>query len=180
MPKKKVEAKEVKPDDITSLSFFECQEVINQINIMASESEGEISDEQIAALVAAQTQSITKLVSMCNFVKLIESKITTCKTAKKEINESQKHAEGILDRIESRLAEWVEAQGKSYHAGRYELKSRRSKSVQLIDGFDNAFFCTRETFGVVTPDKKKIKEALESGEEVPGAELIEKVNLTIK
>jgi len=33
---------------------------------------------------------------------------------------------------------------------------------------------------VVTADKKAIKEALLAGEEVPGAELVEKTNLSIK
>lgn len=178
MPRKKVTAKEVKKEDVTALSFFECEEIIRQIQMLAADQDGEISDEQMDALVEAQTQSPAKLTKLCNFVKLTEGRIQICKDRKKEINEVQKRAEKVLDRICDRVAVWVEAQGKTYHAAEYELKSRRSKSVELVEGFDNPMFCSREI--VLKPDKAKIKEALESGEEVPGATVVERINLSIK
>ena len=173
MPKKK-EA------EITSLSFFECQEIIDKVTAIAAANDGVISDENIEALVEAQTQAPARLKSMCNFTKLLDSKVDLCKQAKEDINTSQKHAEDIVDRIKSRLAKWVDGKGKSYHVAEYEMKSRASKSVKLVDGFDNAMFCKRETVTVLTPDKKAIKEALQAGEDVPGAELVESYNLTIK
>lgn len=175
MPPKKKEAK-----DVTALTFFECQEIIDKITAIAVEHDGEIPDEQIDALIEAQTQAPAKLKSMCNFLKLLENKINLCKQTKKDINASQQHAADINDRICRRLARWVDSKGKSYHVGEYEMKSRISKSVKLIDGFDNPMFCKQEMVKVVTPDKKAIKEALLAGEEVPGAELVESYNLTIK
>ena len=173
MPKKK-------EPEITALSFFECQEIIDKITSIAAENDGVVSDENIEALIVAQTQSPAQLKKMCNFMKLLENKDDVCKQAKKDINESQQHAADIKDRIAKRLAKWVDGKGKSYHVGEYEMKSRVSKSVKLVDGFDNAMFCKQETKTVVTPDKKAIKEALLAGEEVPGAELVESYNLTIK
>ena len=41
-------------------------------------------------------------------------------------------------------------------------------------------YCRQEVKTIVTPDKKAIKEALKSGEEIEGAELVKKINLTIK
>ena len=180
MPRKKVDAKEVKPEDVTSLSFFQCQELAREITMLAAENDGELTDEQVNALIEAQTQSPVKLHSLCNFLKLMESNIKICKDRKKEINEVQKYAENIIDRMERRLADFVEAQGKSYHAGEYLLTTRKSTSVDLVEGFDNPMFCKVETVRQVTPDKKEIKKALESGEEVPGATLNKKLNLTIK
>jgi len=175
---KKAEPAEITP--ITELAFFPCQEVIDWIQEKAAENEGELTDEQINDLIAARTQSITKLKGLCNLLKLLESKIAVCKIRQKEVLESRKHAEQILARLGSRLAEWVDEQGKSYHCEEYELKSRRSTSVSIPDGWDNPMFCSIEMKRVVTPDKKAIKEALQSGEEVVGAALIERCNLTIK
>jgi len=170
--------KEVK--NITDLTFLECHNLTLEISAMAEENNGTLTEEQVNQLIEIQTQSPAKLKVFCNFLKLMEAKIQICKDRKKEINEVQKHAEGVIGRMEERLAEFVDSQGKSYHAGEYDLKSRRSKSVELVDGFDNPFFCSVEMVKVVTPDKKRIKEALEAGEEVPGATLVEKCNLTIK
>lgn len=187
MAKKKTQTEPVEPqsslvqraqEDITALSFFECEEVKRQIVTMAAENGGELTDEQLNTLVAAQCQSPVKLQKLCNFVKLLEGKAEICKKRKDEINKVQKHAEGIIERISDRLAVWVETQGKSYHAGEYELTTKRSKSVQVVDGFDDPFYCRTKT--VVEPDKKAIKEALETGEKVNGAWLLEHVNLQIK
>lgn len=177
-PRKKVESKDITKTGIGELSFFACDELIHEIEVLAREGDGEISDEQMSALIEAQTQAPAKLLSLCNFLKMGEAHSDTCKARKKEINETQKRTEGVIGRMKAYLAKFIEAQGKSFYSGEYELKTRLSKSVKLIDGFDNPLFCTTET--VVTPDKKAIKEALLAGEEVPGAELVESLNLSIK
>ncbi len=180
MPSKKVESKDITKAGIAELSFFACKDLIHEIEVLAKDNDGEISAEQMAALIEAQTQVPAKFMSLCNFLKLMEAHSETCKARKKEINETQKRTEGIYDRMCAYLATFIEAQGKTYHCGEYELKTRLSKSVKLIEGFDSPLFCTVETVRVVTADKKAIKEALLAGEEVPGAELVPKINLTIK
>ena len=180
MAQKKVESKDVTKSGIAELSFFACNDLIHEIEVLAKDNDGELTDEQVSALIEAQTQSPAKLLSLCNFLKLMESHSKTCKARKEEINETQKRTEGVYGRMCDYLAEFIEAQGKSYHVQEYELKTRLSKSIKLIDGFDNPLFCKIETVTVVTPDKAAIKEALIAGEEVPGAELVEKLNLSIK
>jgi len=179
-PSKKVKSKDITKAGIAELSFFACKDLIHEIEVLAKENDGEISDEQMSALVEAQTQAPAKLLSLCNFLKMGDAHYDTCKARKEEINETQKRTEDVIDRMKAYLAKFIEAQGKSYFCGEYELKTRLSKSVELIDKFDNPLFCTVEMVRVVTADKKAIKEALLAGEEVPGAELVEKTNLSIK
>jgi hypothetical protein len=179
-PKKKVKSKDITKAGIAELSFFACKELIHEIEVLAKENDGELTDEQLTTLVEAQTQAPEKLFSLCNFLKLMEAHSNTCKDRKKEINATQKRTEGVYERMCAYLATFIEAQGKSYHCGEYELKTRKSSSVKLVDGFDHPLFCKSETLVVVTPDKAAIKEALLAGEEVPGAELVEKLNLSIK
>ena len=181
MPTKKVKSKDVTPKKgVAELSFFACQDLIHQISVLADKNEGELSDEQVSALIEAQTQSPAKLGKLCNFLKMMESHVKICKDRKKEINETQKRAERTHDRMCAYLATWIEAQGKSYHVGEYELKTRKSSSVKLVEGYDDPLFCKTETVTLITPDKKVIKDALVAGETVPGAELIEKLNLSIQ
>ncbi len=179
-PRKKVESKDVTKEGVTDLSFFACTELIHELAVLAEKNEGELTDEQMAALVEAHTQAPAKLDKLTDFLLLIKAQAEICKQRKKEINESQKHKEGIYDRLCGYLATFVEAQGKKYHVGGKDLSTRKSTSVKLVDGFDNPLFCATETKIVITPDKPRIKEALLAREDVPGAELVEKLNLTIK
>jgi hypothetical protein len=180
MPAKKVTSKTVEPEDITSLSFYKCQDLIREISALAADNEGVLTDEQVETLMAAQAQSVVKLGSMCNFLGLMDAKIDCCKKRKKEINESQKRAEGVIAKMKAWLAIWVSNQGKSYHVGEYEMRSRKSTSVELAPGFEDPFYCSVEMVRTVTPDKNRIKEDLLAGHEIAGARLVEKQNLTIK
>jgi len=178
MSKKRVESAIEKPEEITKLSFFECEELKRQIGMLSLANNGEISDDQLSALVEAQCQSPVKLAKLCNFIKLLEAKTVICKLRKEEINFAQKKAEQIIDRISQRLAPWVEAIGNRYEAGEYELTTRKSTSVVVTDEFCDPFLCRKKE--VVEPDKKAIKEALDAGEAVKGCHLETKLNLQIK
>ena len=180
MPSKKVESTDITPAKVSELSFFACQGFIHEIEVIAEQNDGVISEEQMAALVEAQTQAPAKLDKFTNFLLLIKAQAEICKQRKKDINESQKHKESVYNRLCAYLAVWVEAQGKKYHIGGKELSVRKSTSVKLVEGFDNPLYCKSETVTVWTPDKDAIKKALNGGEEVPGAELIVKQNLSIK
>ena len=177
---KKAESQEITKAGIAELSFFACSDLIHEIEVLAEQNNGELTDDQLAKLIEAHTLVPAKLMSLCNFLKLGESHSETCKARKKEIDETQKRTEGVISRMKAYLATFIEAQGKSYHCGEYELKTRKSKSVKLIDGFDNPLFCKVETVTIVTPDREAIKKALLAEEEVPGAELVTKLNLSIK
>ena len=180
MATKKVESKVVDKAKVGELSFFKCADLIHEIEVLAAEQDGELTDEQVATLVEAHTQEIAKLMSLCNFLKMLEVFVRACKDRKVEINMTQKRNEGVRERLAAYLAVWVKNQGKSYHCGDYELKTRESASVKLVDGFNNPLFCAIEQVTTVTPDKARIKEALLAGEEVPGAELVKNTNLSIK
>ena len=180
MARKKVSSKVVDKEKVGELSFFKCEDLIHEIETLAAEQDGELTDEHTSALVEAYTQAPAKLMSLCNFLKMLEHFVKVCKDRKAEINTTQKRNEGVRERLAAYLAIWVKNQGKSYHCGDYELKTRESTSVNLIDGFNNPLFCAIEQVTTVTPDKARIKEALLAGEDVPGAELVKKTNLSIK
>lgn len=69
--------------------------------------------------------------------------------------------------------------GNKIETDLYKFSSRKSTSVQILNESIIAplYLTHKETY---TPDKKAIKEALQNGEVVDGAELITKVSLAVK
>ena len=53
-------------------SLYQCQELINQIEA------DEVSDEQLQQIVELHTQSMTKLKSLCGFIRYLEYGIEAC------------------------------------------------------------------------------------------------------
>ncbi len=69
--------------------------------------------------------------------------------------------------------------GEKYNAGKVELRWRKSEAVEIVDEFkipDEYIKIVQES----RIDKMAIKEKLKAGEEIPGAALVTKQNLTIK
>ena len=178
-PPDQVVAEEAK-DDPSNLSFFACDAFIKELQMSAEDNDGELSEEQIGALVAAQTQLPAKLLSLCNFLSMMESKEKIIKDRISELQEAKQRCADLMGRLKRPLAAWVDEQGKSYHVGEYTLKTRKSTSVELPEGFNDPLWCNFETVTMCKPDKVGIKKALADGEKVEGCKLIVKSNLSIK
>jgi hypothetical protein len=154
-------------------SLYQCQDLVNQIET----DEGEISAEQLQAIVAAHTQSIETLKSLCGFLRYLEHGIVACKVEKDRINQMQKTAEHRLEQIKEYLTPFVKEKG-TIHMDTFSLSVRKSVSVELEPGFDNPYFC--KLVKELVPDKRAIKEALANQEEIAGARLVTNFNLQIK
>jgi hypothetical protein len=156
-----------------SLSLYQCQELMNQIET----DDGELSEEQLNAIVQLHTQSIEKLKSMCGYIRYLEHGIEACKAEKERVNRMQKTAENRLDRIKEYLTPFVKDQGR-VNMDTITLSVRKSVSVELEPGFQNPYFC--KVVKEFIPDKMAIREALKNEERIEGAKLITSYNLQIK
>jgi hypothetical protein len=69
--------------------------------------------------------------------------------------------------------------GERYSAGRVELAWRKSEAVEITDEFKvpDQFIKIEQVSKI---DKLAIKENIKAGEEVPGAVLVTRQNLTVK
>jgi hypothetical protein len=154
-------------------SLYQCQDLLNQIET----DEGEISQEQLQAIVSAHTQSIEKLKSLCGFLRYLEHGIAACKAEKDRISQMQKNAEIRLERIKDYLTPFVKEKG-TINVDTFSLSVRKSVAVELEPGFANPYFC--KLVKELVPDKRAIKEALTNQEEIAGARLVTNFNLQIK
>lgn len=172
----------------TNLTIYDCQELIREIERAAEKNGGEITDEQLAVLVQAQTTSLARLGGLCGFLKFVEHRIELCKTEEQRIAQMRRTAERRLESIEKFLLPFVSAyRAEKNHPldiGTFSLSTRKSTAVEIDE---QRFFMdenNRKKWSVekvsYSPDKKAIKVALEAGHEIEGASLVEREHLTLK
>lgn len=180
--RKKVESKAINAEVadkevIGSMSLYNCNNLIAEIEAKAEMNDGEIPEEEMRMLVEAQTQQPVKLKNLCHYIRHLELGVDTCKAEEKRIAGLRKKAEKRIDSIKRGLVPFVGSKGK-VDLDTFKLSTRKSTSVKLADGFDVEFYCDRKVS--LVPNKKFIKESLENNEVIPGAELEHKESLQIK
>ena len=165
------------------MNLYDIMVIEREIEIRAEQNGGEISDEEFKNLVEYQTTSIIKIENLCKYVRHLELFQAQAKEEINRINELKKKAEKRVNSIKKYMTPYVMQKG-SIDAGTFKLSTRKSKSVDLSDEFfrvyeqvENEYLVPVLTF---KPDKKKIKQDIEDGNEIPGARIITKENLQIK
>lgn len=158
------------------MTIYDCDHVIALIESRASE-DGEISEGDLKALVEAQTTSLAKLGSMCGYMKFLDHFMDASDKEIARISAMKNRARNRLVSIKGFLTPYVKEK-KKVTVGSFQLSTRKSTSVKLVDGFDHNDWCNAKVSFV--PDKKRIKAALEKGKKIGGAELIVKDNLQLK
>ena len=84
-----------------------------------------------------------------------------------------------LDTIEARMLSMLKLSGQDkINAGTFKIGTRKSVSVYVQPGFNNADYMRVKT--ISEPDKIAIKDALKQGAVIDGAYLTEKENLAVK
>lgn len=110
----------------------------------------------------------------------IKGKIEEAKFHKKRIAEYTKFLERKEERLKKFLADFLANTGLEKVEGSLgKISLRKSKSVDVYDAVKLPNECLSVTH-TYKPDKAKIKELINSGEEVPGARIVEKKNIQIK
>jgi hypothetical protein len=166
----------MKPMD-DKLNIYECDHLIKQIEAKADMNDGEVSEEDMKAIVLAQTRSIEQLGKLVNYVKYLEGFEVIAKAEINRIQAKRKTAANRIDSIRRWLRPYIEQHGPITIAT-HRISTRKSQGVVLADGFNNPEYGTTET--IFKADKKLIKESIQNGIEVKGAILEDRVNVQIK
>lgn len=139
------------------------------------------AEDIIKEFVEDQQKTEESIERMIKLIKHLEFFIDNCKKEEQRIKERRQSTENKIESIKRYLMPFVKEKGK-FDVGTFTLSTRISKSVVLSDAeFDleeNKDYVIEKV--ELKPDKKKIKEALEKGEYIHGASLVEKDNLQIK
>lgn len=135
---------------------------------------GEIIDpEQLDAL---QIEREAKLENVALWIKDLKAEAEALKAEKQAFADRQKAAEAKAESLKKWLADALG--GEKFKTTRVAVSFRKTKSVQVSDiwALDESFIKYAEP----TADKSAIKKAIEAGQEVNGATLVESLSLSIK
>lgn len=132
------------------------------------------------ALIEHEMQSVEKITGLMQYTKNLEAFQAAAKSEEERIKDRRKRAERIQNKIEQGIKTYMLAKGfDNLKAGTFALSFRKSTGVVLDD-----IKAVPQEYKVVTIsedlDKNKAKEALKSGQAVPGCHIEERKNLTIK
>ena len=135
---------------------------------------GEILDAD--KLNALQIEREKKLENVALWIKNLTSDAEALKAEKQAFAERQKAAESKAESLKKWLTEALA--GEKFKTTRVAVSFRKTKSVQVEDvlKLDDSFLKYAEP----TPDKAAIKKAIEAGQEVAGATLVENVSCSVK
>lgn len=137
---------------------------------------GEVLDNE--ALDALQMEKWQKVDNICRFIKNLESDARQYKEEIERLKGRVDAASKKVDSLKMYLASHLEA-GKKADVPSAQIRWRKSVAVSITDEskLPKAFL---KEIVEVKPDKTAIKDHLKKGEDVPGACLEERQNLSIK
>ena len=135
---------------------------------------GEILDAD--KLNALQIEREEKLENVALWIKNLKSDAEALKAEKQAFADRQKAAETKAESLKKWLTEALA--GEKFKTTRVAVSFRKTKSVQVEDiwKLDDSFVKYAEP----TADKAAIKKAIEAGQEVAGATLVENVSISVK
>jgi hypothetical protein len=161
-----------------SRSLFEIQTDLLSLFNAIEEAEGEITPEQEQQLTITRSELQLKGLNYVHFIKKLEQDLELAKVYEQQVKAFKTRKEKLIQRLKDTLLDAVELHGP-IETEIFKIGTRKSESVEILSEGDLPMHYYNSKL-VKTVDKVKIKEALKRGELVPGAELKQNNNLSIK
>lgn len=158
------------------LSLYDLTTAAYQLQIMLES--GEI-DEQILTDTLNSMGDKEKIESTCKVIRNLETTAAAFKAEKERMTERQKTAENGVKRLKQALLDYLTASNqKKASAGLFTVSVGTSKAVNISneDALPDNFFVPQPP----KIDRTAIGNAIKSGVEVPGAEIVESRYVRIK
>lgn len=153
------------------------QEVIELASLL---EEGEFTPELEQQLKITRDELDSKAENYVKVIRSVEGDISVIDAEIKRLKEIRDGKTRVVDRMKEALSTAMTAfKVDKIETALMKLFFRKSESVEILDEslVPEQYKLSRV---VVNPDKILIKKLIKSGEEVPGAEVVEKLNLQIK
>lgn len=149
-------------------------EINEQILSCIDEETGEVLDAD--KLNALQIEKDEKIENVALWIKDLKAEAEAMKTEKKSFEERQKACENKAESLKKWLADALN--GEKFKTNKVLISFRKTKSVQVSDIWQVPEEYIK--YGEPTPDKNAIKKAIEAGEDIHGAFLVENTSMTVK
>lgn len=144
------------------------------------EQGGEITEEQEQALAITEEQFAAKAVDYGHVLINIDATIEAVKNETERLAKLKKSLESAKKRVQGALVgAMVQLDHPTVETPTMRLSLRHTTAVE-IDDLEQLPWQYKTTKVEVAADKTAIKKAIQGGEDVPGAHLVENVSLQIK
>lgn len=131
-------------------------------------------------LDALEAERDAKLEACALYAKGLQAEADAIKAERDKLDKRLKSKQGKVDRLKSYITQSMLIHGDaSLETARASLRIRRTKAVDVFDSEALPFEYQRRKVSV-TADKIALKKALQAGERIPGAMMVERASLTIK
>lgn len=155
-------------------------EIDRELECLVDPETGELLDyESFAAL---QMERDHKVEGMVLWYKNLVSDVAQMKAAESDIKERRQAKERKAERLKNYIEQVLA--GEKFETARCAVSYRKSKGLEVGAGvgnwlYDNGY---RDLVVQQAPkiDKRGVTDLIKSGVEVPGAELVERLNMSIK
>lgn len=139
------------------------------------EETGEILDS--ARLDALQMERNSKIEGVACWIKNLTADALAYKAEKEAFAEREKKALKKAEELKAWLTEALG--GQKFSTWRCAVTFRRSEAVEITEesSLPKEMLTEKITY---SPNKTAIKEAIKAGQEIPGAQLVERLNASIK
>lgn len=141
---------------------------------------GELMDWE--AFAALQLERENKVENMVLWYKNIVADVAEMKAAENDLKERRQKKERNAERLKSYIEEALA--GEKFETARCAVSYRKSKALELGDGVGD-WLCKNGYRDLVVEqapkiDKRGVTELIKGGVVVPGAEIVERQNMSIK
>lgn len=162
------------------MTLFEINEAIKNALERAVDTEtGEIADfSELEALAVSREEKIR---NTALYILNIRAEADELEKQERKFKERKQRLLNKAKRIEDKLA--FDLGGDKFESIEVNISYRKSEVVQVESEIDFELFAMSNPQYAKTkiePDKTAIKQAIESGKEIPGCAIIEKQNMQIK
>ena len=162
------------------LTLYRISEEMSAILNAIEENGGEITEEQEQALAISEEQFAEKAYDYGHVILNLDYTVEAIKNEIERLTRLKKSAENAQKRVKGALVNaMVQLDHPTVETPTMRLSLRRTTATEIDDV--NLLPDNLKTTKVeVVADKTAIKKAIQSGEDVPGAHLVENINLQIK
>ena len=153
---------------------------LNGILAQLEELGGEITPELEQALAINEEQFVAKAEDYGHAILNLKGMAAAAKAEKERLAALQKFYENTYNRLDNALKTAMVATGHDKVETPTMRLSLRHSTATEVDDLDAVPMEYKTTKVEVVADKAAIKKAIQQGEDVPGAHLVENVSLQIK
>lgn len=155
-------------------TLYELNEKINAFEFEIDEETGEILNAD--ALEQIEMERGEKLENIALWIKNLTSDAEAYKREKESFAQKEKTAKNKVESLKSYLN--FVLNGETFKSDKVNITYRKSSVLNIIDEYiiPEKFFIPQDP----KIDKTAIKAAIKAGEEIKGAEIVEKNNIQIK